>query len=138
MQKIRVIVTSESRVVHGGVALIIDSSLHLEVVGREGAQVLAEASKLQPDLLVYELCSADEKEYKTLVKIKESCAWTKLLIFNTGISSKDSVKSYLKICNGYLQGPVLPGFLLKAVELACYSGYSFFLGQWEETSENFE
>ncbi|MTI83698.1 MAG: hypothetical protein FH756_07295 [Firmicutes bacterium] len=132
MQKVRVIVTSERRVVHDGVAPIIDSALHLKVVGRKGAEVLSEAFKLQPDLLVYELRTADDLEYATLVRIKESCTWTKLLIFNTGILKKESVNRYLRICNGYLQGPVLPGFLLKAVELACYSGYFFFLGSSKE------
>ncbi|MTI80487.1 MAG: response regulator transcription factor [Firmicutes bacterium] len=128
MQKIRVMVTCNQKVVRGGVALIINSAEYLEVVGNEGAEVVKEASELQPDLLVYELGSTEDDEYQVLKKLKEFCGWTKLIIFNSVTLSKEDLKRFMNICDGYLQGPILPGFLLKAVELSCYSGYFFFLG----------
>lgn len=128
MQKVKVIVTSRRKVARGGVALIINSAQNLEVVGKEGANILEEAFELQPDLLVYELFSTGDDEYEVLCKLKETCTWTKIIIFSAGPLHNDNLKRFLGICDGYLQGPILPGFLLKAVELACYSGYFFFLG----------
>ncbi|KJS12588.1 MAG: hypothetical protein VR67_08800 [Peptococcaceae bacterium BRH_c8a] len=128
MQKVKVIVTSNRKVIRGGVALIINTAQNLEVVGSEGADVLKEAYELQPDLLFYELVSTQDSEYEVLCKFKETCSWTKLILFSAGPLNKESLKKFLGLCDGYLQGPILPGYLLKAVELACYSGYFFFLG----------
>lgn len=128
MQKVRVIVTCKRKVVRGRVASILNSAEYLEVVGREGADVLKEAYKLQPDLLVYEISSTDEDEYEVLKKIKELCGWTKIIVFTGCTLKKESFKNMLEICDGFLQGSLLPGFLLKAVELACYSGFFIFLG----------
>lgn len=128
MQKVRVVVTCKRMVVCDGVALILNSAENLEVVGREGADVLEEAFALQPDLLIYQLCSNDDGDYEVLRKLKELCGWTKLIIFTACPLKRETLKKYLFICDGYLQGPILPGFLLKVVELACYSGYFFFLG----------
>lgn len=128
MQKVRVIVTCKRKVVRGRVASILNSAEYLEVVGREGADVLKEAYKFQPDLLVYEITSNDEDEYEVLKKIKDLCGWTKIIIFSGFPLKRESFKKVLDICDGFLQGPLLPGFLLKAVELACYSGFFIFLG----------
>jgi len=43
--------------------------------------------------------------------IEQICGWTKL-----------------NVCDGFMQDPLLPGILLRGVELACLSGYFFFLG----------
>ncbi len=128
MQKVRVMVSSEHKVVRNGIASIINSSQSLEVVGREGIDVLEEAFNMQPDLLVHELGSADNNEFELLKKIKAICNWTKIIVFTSDPLSEDKLVLLLSICDGYLQGPVLPGFFLKAIELACYSGYFFYLG----------
>ncbi len=128
MQKVKVIVTSNRRVIRGGVALIINTAQNLEVIGNEGADVLKESFELQPDLLFYELNSTEESECEVLRILKETCSWTKLILFSAEPVNCENLKKFLGLCDGYLQGPILPGFLLKAVELACYSGYFFFLG----------
>jgi len=128
MQSVRVIVSNQHKVVRSGVALILNSAQNLELIGGEGADVLIEACKLQPDLLVYELTSTGDEEYEILSKLNQLCNWTKIIIFSTEPFGKEDLKRFFCFCSGYLQGPILPGFLLKAVELACYSGHFFFLG----------
>ncbi|HBV98281.1 MAG: hypothetical protein JL50_19595 [Peptococcaceae bacterium BICA1-7] len=132
MQKAKVIVISSKKVVRGGVASILNSAEHLEVIGREGADAFKEAYRLQPDLLVYEISSSSEEEYVVLTKLKDLCGWTKVIIFSSFPLKGEDFKRFLGICDSYLQGPLLPGFLLKAVELACYSGYFFYLGSSNE------
>ncbi|MHB8986463.1 MAG: response regulator [Eubacteriales bacterium] len=128
MQKVRVLVTSEREVIRGGLAQILNSADNLEVVGREGADILEEAYELQPDLLVHRLFSTDDGEYNLLEKVKSLCKWTKIIIFTVRPLNRENLKKFLGICNGYFQGPILPDFFLRAVELVCYSGYFFFLG----------
>lgn len=128
MQKVRVIAACKRKVVRNRVALILSSAENFEVVGRKGADVLEEVAELQPDLLVYELCSIDDSEYEVLRKLRELCGWTKIIVVNAYPVKKEIREKFLGICDGYLQEPILPGFLLKALELACYSGHSFFLG----------
>ena len=128
MQRVRVMVTCKRRVVRDGVALILNSAENLEVVGREGANTLREANKIQPDLLIYEISSTDDEEYEAVKSLKNICSWTKIIIYSAYPLNDDALRKFLGICDGYLQGPLLPGFLIKAVELACYSGYFFFLG----------
>ncbi|MHB8158828.1 MAG: response regulator [Desulfocucumaceae bacterium] len=132
MQKVKVIVVGNKKVIRGGVASILNSAEHLEVVGREGADAFKEAYKLQPDLLVYEISSSEEEQYSTLTRLKDLCGWTKIIIFSSFPLKGEEFKKFLGICDSYLQGPLLPGFLLKAVELACYSGYFFYLGSSNE------
>jgi DNA-binding NarL/FixJ family response regulator len=128
MQKVKVMVSSQHKVVRNGIAAIIDSSQNLEVVGQEGLDVLAAAINEQPDLLVYELVAVDNNEFELITKIKSFCNWTKIIVFTADSLHEQKLVSLLNICDGYLQGPVLPGFFIKAIELACYSGYYFYLG----------
>ncbi|MBF7083262.1 response regulator transcription factor [Desulfallas sp. Bu1-1] len=128
MQKVRVIVAKNGQVVCGGVAMILNSAENLEIVGHEGNAVLEEAFVLQPDLLVYELSQPFAGDYETLGKVKKLCGWTKIILYSASSLDANCLRKFLVLCDGYLQGPILPGFLLKAVELACYSGYFFFLG----------
>lgn len=128
MQRIRVIVSSQHKVVRSGVALILNATPNLKLIGDEGADILKECFKLQPDLLVYELTSTGNEEYETLSKLNRLCSWTKIILFSTKPFGKEDLRRFFCFCSGYLQGPILPGFLLKAMELACYSGHFFFLG----------
>lgn len=128
MHKVRVMVTGRRKVLRDGLALILNSAENLELVGREGVNALREANKLQPDLLVYEITSTDDEEYEALKSLKDICSWTKIIVYSPLSQNGEILKKFLGVCDGYLQGPILPGFFLKAVELACYSGYFFFLG----------
>lgn len=128
MQKVRSLICYDQKVVRDGLALIFNSSQNIEVVGREGADVIDEAFRLQPDLLVHELNTISESEFELLRKLKNLCGWTKIIVLTSQPLTKECLISLLGICDGCLQGPVLPGFLLKAIDLACFSGHFFFLG----------
>lgn len=128
MHRIRVMVAGGLLVSGGGMAAVLNSTDRLEVVGREGAGVLEEAFEFQPDLILFEVHPEDDDEYRLLRKVRDLCIWTKILVFSPRPVKTDTVVKLLDICHGYLQGPLLPGFILKAVELACFSGYFFFLG----------
>lgn len=128
MQKIKVIVTCNRKVIRGGVALIFDSAQYLEVIGQEGSDVINEAYQLQPDILIYKLCLIEDIDYEILSNVKKLCNWTKIIIFTDRPLENYKFEKYTGICNGYLQGPILPGFLFKALELVCYSNCFFFLG----------
>jgi DNA-binding NarL/FixJ family response regulator len=134
MQKVRGMVSCEGKVVRDGIASILNSIKNFEVVGLEGSDILKEAFELQPDLIVYELQSLEKSEYETIKELKELCSWTKVIIFSSHPVNRKRLNKFLENCDGYLQGPLLPGFLLKAVELACYSGYFFFLGSPRDIS----
>lgn len=128
MQRVKVIVASGLKVAHGKMTSILNSTDRLELVGRNGADVLEEACEYQPDLLVYELSSYEEEDYSLLSKIKNRCSWTKIIVFSATPLQNNNFRRLLDVSDGYMHGPLLPGFLLKAVELACYSGYFLYLG----------
>ena len=141
MQKVSLIVTNKRKVVRSGMALILASAENFEVVGCEGADVLEEAAKLQPDLLVYELSSitdVEDIEYDMFMKLKNLCGWTKIIIISEQPIEKETQKKFLDICDGYLQHPILPSFLLKALQLVCYSGHFFFLGSLKHIVEEMQ
>ena len=121
-------VASKNIVVRDGVALILNSSNSINIIGSKGTEAVKEAIELQPDLLVYVLCPGESNDFEVLTKIRNSCSWTKLILFSPVSLKKKILEQYLFICDGYMQGPLLPGFLLRSLELACYSGYFFFLG----------
>lgn len=128
MQRIKCLVASRNTVVRDGVAQILNSSKDINIIGSKGTEAVKGAVELQPDLLVYVLCPGESNDFEVLTKIKNSCNWTKLILFSPVSLKKEVLEQYLSICDGYMQGPLLPGFLLKSLELACYSGYFFFLG----------
>lgn len=132
MQKVRGMVAIEGKTVRDGISSILSSIKGFEIVGREGANILKEAFELQPDVIVFELDQGQEEDYKTLCKLKELCGWTKIILYSAIPFDNKSLSKFFKKCDGYLQGPLLPGYLQKAVELACYSGHFFFLGSSKE------
>ncbi|KJS17977.1 MAG: hypothetical protein VR69_02850 [Peptococcaceae bacterium BRH_c4b] len=138
MQKVRVMVACRRKVMRDGLALILNSAENLELIGRESANALREANKLQPDLLVYEINTTDDEEYEAIKMLKNLCNWTKIIIYSAFPLNDEALKRFLAICDVYLQGPILPGLLLKAVELACYSGYFFFLGSSKDIKPDFK
>lgn len=128
MPKVSVIVTKECRVTRSGLALIISSAENLEVVGREGGNILNEAQEFQPDLVLYEINRFDIEQLDVLRELKQKCAWTRVIIYASIYVEKSSMNSILTACDCYLQGPLIPGYLMKAVDLACFSGSFLFLG----------
>ncbi|WP_347490396.1 hypothetical protein [Desulfoscipio sp. XC116] len=128
MQIIKCMVASKQKVIRNGVALILGSAENIQVIGNNGADVVKETFELQPDLLVYELSPEEKNNFEVLIKVKDLCGWTKLILFSSTPLNKEDLKQYLSVCDGYMQGPLIPGFLLKSMELACYSGHFFFLG----------
>ncbi|KAF1086300.1 hypothetical protein SPSYN_00017 [Sporotomaculum syntrophicum] len=128
MSKIKVIVTCNRKVIRSGVAMIFKASQHLDVIGREGADVTEEAYQLQPDILIYKLCLLEDADYEVLKNINKLCKWTKIVIFTDRPLYGNNFSKLTGICNGYVQGPILPGFLFRALELLCYSNHFFFLG----------
>jgi len=139
LHKVRVLVACQHKVVRDGVALIFNAAENLEVVGCDGAGVLKEAVELQPDLLIYSLHSAGNDEYEELKELKGQCGWTKIIVFTTRPLSSDITKRFCSVCSGYVQGPILPGFLVKAVELAYHAGYFVFLSsQMDIKTETFK
>lgn len=128
MKTVKVMVAFNGRVIKDGLASIISANNSLVLTGIEGSDLLEEASRLQPDLVVYQLSSLDDNQYQLLGKLKNSFSWTKLLIFSGDLVPQQYIKELFSVCDGFLQGPVLPRFLLTAVELVCYSGHFFFLG----------
>ncbi len=128
MQKIKCMVASNNKVIRDRVALILSSAKNIEIIGNKGVDAVQEAFELQPDLLVYELVPEESNDFEVLTKIKNLCGWTKLILFSTIPLKKKNLEDYLSICDGYMQGPLLPSCLIKSIELACYSGFFFFQG----------
>ena len=134
VQKVRVLVSRDLKVICSGLALLFNNNSQFELVGREGYDVVEESALMQPDLLIYEP-SKSIREMEVLTNLKSLCVWTKLIIFTTIPVGRENLKQYVAICDGYLQGPVLPGFFLKAVELVCFTGCFFYLGPSQEIKE---
>jgi len=132
MGKVRVIVARQGKVVHSGIACILNASENLHIIGDEGSGLLDEAVKVQPDLVVYQLLSANEDFWKTLSALKENCNWVKLVVFSPCQLKRSDLRNIFSISNGYIQGPLLSGFFLRALELACYTGRFLFLGLAED------
>ncbi|MTI83696.1 MAG: hypothetical protein FH756_07285 [Firmicutes bacterium] len=132
MGRVRVIVARQGKVVRSGVACILSVSENLDIIGDEGAGLLDEAVRVQPDMVVYQLFSEDEDYSKIISKLKEMCSWVKLVIFSPCQLNRNDLRYIFSICNGYIQGPILSGFFLQALELACYTGRFLFLGLAED------
>lgn len=128
MNRLRVIFACNQKISRSGLALILSSLENLEVVGEDGDSLLKGALKLQPDLVIYKLLSTTESEYLILKQLRSLCCFTKLIIFTPSLVERESIKRFLQICDGFLQGPILPGQLLKAIEFSYYSTSFLFLG----------
>lgn len=55
-------VASKNIVVRDGVALILNSSNSINIIGSKGTEAVKEAIELQPDLLVYVLCPGESND----------------------------------------------------------------------------
>lgn len=123
-------ICSGQNVIRSGIASVLNPSKDLRVIGSEGANVLEEACVLQPDLLIYQiqLTECYESEYELLKKLKKFCSCTKIILFTLDSISLQIIKKFVPVSDGYLQGPLLPSFLPKALQLACYSGHFLYLG----------
>lgn len=127
MKSIRAIIGKNNKVLYGEVALIFHSQENIQLVGEEGANVLHEAIKHQPDLLMYELNSMDDTEFGVVKNIYDTCRWTRVLLYHAHALKLDKLRRFLIVSHGYVQGPVLPSQLLNLVEMACYSECFFYI-----------
>lgn len=109
--------------------MVLNFAEGIEILGREGANLLEEAAEIQPDLILYVLYTSDNSINEKLSELKSLCNWTRIIVFAASPISKESFNKVLRVCDGYIEGPILPGYLLKALELACYSNYFFFMGK---------
>lgn len=134
MKNIKAIVCQGQRVVQGGLALILNNRENIHVVGHPGAAVLEEVITLQPDLLVYELTSIDDEGYEHLKQLHELCHWTKLLLYTVVPYNLAELKRFFPFCHSYVQGPLLPGLLIKLVELATFSSSFLYLAPSNKTN----
>lgn len=120
MRNIKAIVGHQGKITYSGLALILGAKEDITIVGREGANILQEAVQLQPDLLIYELSSAEDDEYELIQQIYRFCRWTKVLLYARVSIPREDIKRFYCISHGYAQGPILPGNLIKLVELLCF------------------
>ncbi len=128
MQRVRALVAAQGKVTRKGLASIIGASNILDVVGNDREELVKEALELQPDLIVYELTPCEESEYNFLRQLRKKFLWTKIVVFASFESRQGCIKSYMGDMDGYIQGPLLPGYLIKALELICFSGHFLYLG----------
>jgi DNA-binding NarL/FixJ family response regulator len=131
MQKIRGMVSSKGNVTREGVALILNGIKNFEIVGQDGSDILKDAFEIQPDFILFELNGTEndmEAHEETLHQLRNSCSWTKIILYSSNHLHIQKINKFSELCDGYIQGPLMPGFLQKAIELACYSGRFFYLG----------
>lgn len=135
MKNINVIAAQENKVLRDGLALILATKNSISLVGREGVDVLSEATRLQPDLVVIELSAASDAEYELVKQIYYQCRWTRVFIFTLSPLVLEDIRRFLPVSHYYVQGPILPGHLLELVELACFSNRFFVIAP---NGENYE
>lgn len=129
MQKVRGMVSSKEKVTRKGIALILNGIKNFEIVGRDSSDILQEVFEIQPDFILFELNGADVQEYEEILhQLRMNCSWTKIILYSCNNLNIQKINKFSQLCDGYIQGPLMPGFLQKAIELVCYSGRFFFLG----------
>lgn len=120
MQQIRLVIMCEPRGIRRGLSAIFASADSFKVMGEVGCgpDSIAEAQKIQPDVIIVEI-AAEEEIGKLLLLVKESCPYTKVLMFIKNDTVSEARAAILAGADGCLSKTMLPGHLVKAVELTC-------------------
>lgn len=123
MHQIRLFVLCESQGVRRGLSSIFASENSFVVVGESGfdPDSLAEAQKIQPDVILCEF-KPGEESLETIRLIKEACPYTRVFAFMDTDDLHELPAAIAAGIDGCLPRTMLPGHLVKAVDLACRTG----------------
>lgn len=128
MEKMRLLVAREGRVIRSGYAAIFDAQPGFEVIGQAEHTVLEEAASLQPDAILYEMKESLTEAAGLITTLKEACPCSKVVVISEKVHSHDDLKMLIKYIDGYLANSILVGNLVKAMELVCCSGMVCLIG----------
>ncbi|MDD4238078.1 MAG: response regulator [Desulfotomaculaceae bacterium] len=123
MYQIRLLIMCEPQGVSRGLAAIFTSIEGFKIMGEVGCGLdsIAEAQKIQPDVIIIEINSEDEIG-ELLLPIKESCPYTKVLVLIKDDTVSEARAAIDAGADGCLSKTMLPCDLVKAVELTCRAG----------------
>lgn len=124
MHQIRLLVMCDSLVVRRSLAVIFASDSNFVVVGETECDSgsITEAKKLQPDAILGKIPPDDEKGITLIGQLKEACPYSRMFVF---IDNDYNWEAYIALAaevDGWLSKSMLPGDLVKAVELTCRAG----------------
>lgn len=128
MEKMRLLVAREGKVIGSGYAAIFDAQPGFEVIGQAEHAVLEEAASLQPDAILYEMKEPLPEAAGLITTLKEACPCSKVVVISEKVHSHDDLKMLIKHIDGYLANSILVGNLVKAMELVCCSGMVCLIG----------
>jgi len=115
--KIRILLADDHAVLRAGLRLLIDNQPDLEVVGEadEGAEAIAKARELQPDLILLDLSMAGLDGLATLPVLKDELPDTRVLILTMYDDAGYLQETLRAGASGYILKKAVDSELLMAI-----------------------
>lgn len=119
---IRVLIADDHAIVREGLRVLLSSEPGLELVGEaaDGAEAVAQAHSLQPDIILMDLAMPRQSGLEAIGEIRRENPCARILVL-TGLSEEEARPAIQAGALGYLPKGVLPQHLLSAIRKACSS-----------------
>jgi DNA-binding NarL/FixJ family response regulator len=124
---IRVLVADDHMIVRTGIRHVLESESGFEVVGEaaNGAELLALAASLQPDVVVLDISMPGESGLKLAAQLRDSTPEPRVLILSMHDNAEYVLESVRAGANGYLLKDTAATELRSAIRALC-RGESYF------------
>lgn len=126
-QSIRVLIADDHAVVREGIRQVLSSESGFELVGEaaDGAEAVALAESMQPDVIVLDLSLPELSGLEAAARIRERAPNTCILVLSIHDREEYVLQSVRAGAHGYLRKDSSPAELRGAIR-ALYAGGSFF------------
>jgi NarL family two-component system response regulator LiaR len=124
---IRVLVADDHMVVRSGIRHVLESEAGFEVVGEaaSGAEALALAAELHPDVVVLDISMPDESGLQVAARLREGSDGPRILILSMHDNAEYVLESVRAGAHGYLLKDTAATELRSAIRAIC-RGESYF------------
>ncbi len=130
MSTIRVLIADDHAVVREGLRVLLSGEPGLELVGEaaDGAEAVALAHSLQPDVILMDLTMPRKSGLAAIREIRQENPQARILVL-TGLAEEEALQAVQAGALGYLPKGALPQQLLQAIQKA-YSSQGGLTQMW--------
>jgi NarL family two-component system response regulator LiaR len=117
---IRVLVADDRAVVREGLRVLLSCEPGMELVGEaaDGAEAVAQAHSLQPDIILMDLAMPRKSGLEAICEIRQENPQARILVL-TGLGEEEALPAIQAGALGFLPKGALPQQLVHAIQKAC-------------------
>jgi DNA-binding NarL/FixJ family response regulator len=118
---IRVLIADDQAIIREGLRILLSSEPGLELVGEaaDGAEAVAQAQALRPDIILMDLTMPRKSGLEAIGEIRRENPHARILVLS-GLAEEESRLAIQAGALGYLPKGALPQQLLGAIHKACF------------------